>query len=191
MTAAQTKLYFFEWGQVRKHYLAKGIDAKQVDAKRHELHQRALGRARSSKDLSNAELDKVIAVFRAVYDGGNLDAQLAQLDQPENRRLQLIKRCRHAAGSFIEGDDEYEVEKNITAYLDGTADRMFGVSFVSLDQGQVGDAQLRKVMGALDRTARVRKAKQAPAEAPARDYTVRREVLGEVERARLKRDEPF
>ena len=162
MNAAQTNLYFFEWGRVRKHYLAKGIDPKQADHKRHELHRRALGRDRSSKEFSNAELDKVIAVFRAVYDGGNLAAQLAQLDQPENRRLALVKRCHVAAGSFIEGKNDEAKARNLAAYLDGTADRMFGVAFVHLDQGQQGDAQLAKVMGALERTARVRKAKANP-----------------------------
>jgi hypothetical protein len=154
VNAAQTSLYFREWGIVRKHYLAKGIDSKQADNKRHELHKRALGRDKSSKDFTNADLDKVLAVFRAVYDGGNLDAQLAQLDQPENRRLKMIDRCMRAAISFIEGDADA-----IRRYLDGTADRMFGVAFVHLDQGQEGNAQLAKVMGALERTARVRKAK--------------------------------
>jgi len=153
VTTNQTNLYFFEWGLVRKHYLAKGLDPKQADNKRHELHKRALGRDKSSKDFTNADLDRVIAAFRAVYDGGNLDAQLAQLDQPENRRLRMVQRCRAAAGSFIEG------EERITAYLDGTADRMFGCAFVHLDFGQQGNAQLAKVMGALERTARVRKAK--------------------------------
>lgn len=152
MNAAQTNLYFFEWGRVRKHFLARGIDPKQADAKRHELHRRALGLDKSSKDFTNAELDKVIAVFRAVYDGGNLDAQLAQLEQPENRRLRMIQRCRAAAGSFIKPE-------LITAYLDGTADRMFGVPFAHLDHGQPGNAQLGKVMGALERTARVRREK--------------------------------
>lgn len=156
MTAAQTNLYFFEWGRARKEYLGRGIDSKQADNKRHELHRRALGRDKSSKDFTNAELDKVIAVFRAVSDGGNLDAQLAALDQPENRRAAMVKRCHAAAGSFVDGAE------GVQRYLDGTADRMFGVAFVHLDHGQDGNAQLAKVMGALERTARVRKARANP-----------------------------
>lgn len=162
MTPAQTSLYFFEWGRVRKHYLARGIDSKQADNKRHELHKRALGRDKSSKDFSNAELDKVIAVFRAVSDDANLDAQLRQLDQPENRRMRMIERCWTALRTFIEGRDREQQDENCRRYLDGTADRMFGVAFVHLDRGQEGDAQLAKVMGALERTARVRKAKANP-----------------------------
>jgi hypothetical protein len=154
MTSAQTNLYFFEWGRARAHYLAKGFDAKQADSKRHELHRRALGRDKSSKDFSNPDLDKVIAAFRAVYDGGNLDAQLAQLDQPENRRQRMIERAEKAVASFVGGGDDA-----VRRYLDGTAERMLGVPFARLDQGQDGNAQLAKVMGAVGRTARVRKAK--------------------------------
>lgn len=159
MTAAQTNLYFFEWGEVRKHYRAKGIDAKQADNKRHVLHRRALGKDKSSKDFTNAELDKVIAIFRAVHDGGNLDAQLAQLDQPEHRRALMIRRARAAVRSFVDGVDEAAKDRNILAYLDGVADRMFGVPWVHVDKGQPGNAQLAKVMGAVERTARVRKEK--------------------------------
>lgn len=159
MSPAQTNLYFFEWGQVRKHFLAKGIDSKQADHKRHELHKRALGRDKSSKAFSNPELDKVIAVFRAVSDGGNLEAQLAQLDQPENRRVRMIERCWSAVRTFIEGRDREHQDELCRRYLDGTADRMLGVPFALLDRGQEGNAQLAKVMGALERTARVRKAK--------------------------------
>ena len=169
MTAAQTSLYFFEWGQVRRHYLARGIDPKQADNKRHELHRRALGADKSSKDFTNADLDRLIAVFRAVYDGGNLDAQLAQLDQPENRRQAMIRRCHVAAGSFIGGHDDDAHARGVAAYLDGTADRMFGVKFVDLDHGQPGNAQLAKVMGALERTARVRKAKAKKASQDRKD----------------------
>lgn len=162
MNASQTNLYFGEWAKVRQHYRAKGIDPKQADNKRHELHRRALGFDKSSKDFTNSDLDKVLAAFRAIYDGGNLEAQLRQLGQPEFRRRMLIKRCHVAAGSFIEGRDPEHHAELVRRYLDGTADRMFGVPFERLDQDQPGDAQLRKVMGALERTARVRRAKKDP-----------------------------
>jgi len=159
MTPAQTNFYFFEWGRVRKHYRAKGIDPKQADAKRHDLHRKALGSDKSSKDFNNSDLDRVIAAFRAVYDGGNLAAQLAQFDQPENRRQALIQRCWKAVRSFIQGRDQAHTDALCQRYLDGTSDRMFGVPFVRLYHGQEGNPQLAKVMGALERTARVRKAK--------------------------------
>ena len=162
MTSAQTNLYFFEWGRVRRHFLAKGIDPKQADNKRHELHRRALGADKSSKDFSNAELDRVIAVFRAVSDDANLDAQLAQLDQPDNRRLRMIERCWGALRTFIGGRDREHQDELCRRYLDGTADRMFGVAFVHLDHGQEGNAQLAKVMGALERTAKVRRERANP-----------------------------
>lgn len=92
MNAAQTAKYFWEWGRAREHFIGKGMTHAQADAKRHELHRKALGRDKSSKAFTNADLDKVIAVFRAVWDGGNLDAQLAQIDQAENRRAGVIRR---------------------------------------------------------------------------------------------------
>ena len=160
MTTAQTQLYLYEWGRVRKHFRARGIEPKQCDTKRHELHKRALGRDMSSKDFSNAQLDKVLAAFRAVSDGGNLDAQLAALDQPENRRAAMVKRCWAAVRTFIDPAADGDYVEPSRRYLDGTSDRMFGVAFVHLDHGQEGNAQLAKVMGALERTARVRKAKK-------------------------------
>jgi len=166
MNSAQTNLYFFEWGRVRDQYRSKGLTAKQADAKRHVLHAKALGRDKSSKDFTNADLDRVIAAFRAVTDGGDLNAQLAQLDQPENRRQRMIDRCQRAVGSFIEASDHATKEENCARYLDGTADRMFGVRFHLLDHGQEGNAQLRKVMGALERTARVRREKAKAESAP-------------------------
>lgn len=159
MNADQTRLYFREWNLVRRHLLAKGIDPKQADNRRHELHRRALGADKSSKDLTNADFDKVLAAFRAVHDGANLDAQLRQLEQPEYRRKRMMSRCWVAARSFIKGDDDEHTYALILRYLDDTADRMFGRRYEDLDRGQQGDAQLSKVMGALERTARVRKAK--------------------------------
>lgn len=86
MTAAQTALYFREWGRVRAHLIAKGIDPKQADHKRHDLHRRALGVDKSSKAFTNADLDKVLAAFRAITRPGDLTAQLRALDQPDQRR---------------------------------------------------------------------------------------------------------
>lgn len=92
MNSEQQRLYFYEWGLARRYLVGRGIDPKQADAKRHDLHRKALGRDKSSKAFTNADLDKVIAVFRSVYDGGNLDAQLTQLDQPKKRAAAAISR---------------------------------------------------------------------------------------------------
>ena len=160
MSPAQTNLYFFEWGRVRKHFLAKGIDSKQADNKRHALHNRALGRDKSSKVFSNAELDKVIAAFRAVSDGGNLDAQMRVQDSPDVRRASIERRIEAALDVvFVPRDPEFAgLARN--RYLDGTAKRICGKMFALLT-----DAERAKVMGALERSARVKKSQQQYAEA--------------------------
>lgn len=161
MNAAQTNLYLYEWGRARKWFREHGIDPKQADAKRHALHAKALGRDKSSKDFTNADLDKVIAAFRAISDGGNLDAQLAQIDQPEERRKWIIGRCWRAMGTFITGENENKRQFACEAYINGTAQRMFSRRYDALS-----DTQLAQVMGALERTARVRKAKREHAADP-------------------------
>ncbi|MBL9187887.1 MAG: hypothetical protein JNK23_10435 [Opitutaceae bacterium] len=92
MNAAQTAKYFWEWGRVRDILLKRGLSHAQADARRHELHRKALGRPKSSKEFSNADLDAVLAAFLAVSEGGNLDAQLAQLDMPEKRTAMAVRR---------------------------------------------------------------------------------------------------
>ncbi|MDP2228562.1 MAG: hypothetical protein Q8J78_13920 [Moraxellaceae bacterium] len=120
MSPAQINLYFREWGAVRKHYTSTGIDPKLADSKRHELHRRALGCMKSSKDFTNADLDKVLGVFRAITSPADLGAQLRQLDQSEERAEALIGRARDLAARCVsrpglEG-----------TYLDGLARKIFG-----------------------------------------------------------------
>jgi hypothetical protein len=100
MNAAQKSLYFREWGMARRWYIAHGLDPQQADAKRHALHRQALGRDKSSKDFNNGDLDAVLAAFRAVYDGGNLDAQLRSMAQAEERKATAMQLCLDACGEL-------------------------------------------------------------------------------------------
>jgi hypothetical protein len=92
MTAAQNAKYWWEWARAREHFLGRGLSHAAADAKRHDLHRKALGHDKSSKSFTNADLDAVLAAFRAVWDGGNLDAQLRQIEQPELRKSRVITR---------------------------------------------------------------------------------------------------
>lgn len=56
--------------------------ACKLEDLRHACHVLALGRDKSSKDLTNAELDRVLSVIRLVTDGEDIDALIA-LDHPE------------------------------------------------------------------------------------------------------------
>ncbi len=112
MNPAQKRLYWWEWGQVRDHLAAKGVSAGQIEKERHALHVRALGKDKSSTRLTNTELDKVIGVFRATWDGGNLEAQMRQLDQADRRSdmlrariVQLAEECGVADG--VDGIEAY------------------------------------------------------------------------------------
>lgn len=107
MNGAQARKYWWEWGRARAFYLGRGLTHGAADQKRHDLHRKALGSDKSSKCFTNVDLDKVIAAFRAVWDGGNLDAQMRQLDQPEQRLRDLHARiARLADACGIEGGDD-------------------------------------------------------------------------------------
>ena len=90
MTKDQDRLYWREWGSVRKTDPA---------ADRHSLHVKALGHDKSHAAFSNADFDQVLAAFRAISDPANVEAQLRQLRQPRARLL-------HAIGGLMAQIDE-------------------------------------------------------------------------------------
>ena len=87
MTSSQKSLYFREFGAARRACLEAGAP----DPDRHALHVRALGTDVSSRALTNRQLDAVLAVFRAISAGDNLNAQLRQQIQPRIRLLWKIQ----------------------------------------------------------------------------------------------------
>ena len=93
MTALQHRKYLSEWGLVRKHFRAQGLEPKACDAKRHELHMKALGRDKSSLDLTNAEFDKILAVFSAISRPADLSTQLRLQDQAPERAARRQARA--------------------------------------------------------------------------------------------------
>lgn len=121
MSPAQTSLYFREWGKVRRHYIEHGIDPKLTDSKRHELHQKALGYRKSSKEFTNKEFDKVLAVFYAITRPDDLGVQLRQQDQGELRRDEARTRCMDILKEIGigEGNEAGRAEWLRGAYLDG------------------------------------------------------------------------
>ena len=133
MTVAQTAMYFSLWGRVRDYYRARGIDPKQCDAKRHELHKKALGADKSSKDFTNVDLDKFKAACLAIVEPDNLDAQLRQLDQPEKRFSALLAQARDLAAKCVNKPGREG------GYLDGMARKIFGpAQYQMLDEKQLG-----------------------------------------------------
>ena len=141
MTPAQYSLYFREWGKVRTSFIANGIDPKQADNKRHELHRKALGSDKSSKDFTNSDLDKVLAAFYAITRPTDLVAQLHQIEQPNKRHSELQARARDLASRCVSKPGLEGV------YLDGMARKIFGPSQYHL----LDEKQLASLCGILQR----------------------------------------
>jgi hypothetical protein len=147
MNAAQTSLYFREWSAVRRHFIARGIDPKLADNKRHELHVKALGRAMSSKDFRNADLDKVLGVFRAITRPGDLNAQLHVEDSEIERRAEALEGCRLACWEmYLLGDNRMARGEIRERYIAGTAR-----GILKKEPADCYSWELNKVLGALRR----------------------------------------
>lgn len=123
MTPAQNMLYFREWGRVRDVLKAKGLSCGDVE--RHKLHQKALGERKSSKEFTNADLDKVLAAMKAITEPGNLTAQMRAMEQPQLRRIDAQTACLRLLDELGVGRDSTEERTRFIqgAYLDGIAKR--------------------------------------------------------------------
>jgi len=98
MTPKQTQLYWREWAAVRS------ADPK---ADRHDLHTRALGRDKSSKDFTNRDLDQVLGVFRAISDPLNLAPQIRAQRQGRARLEHRLAEITQCLGVYVEDPAGY------------------------------------------------------------------------------------
>lgn len=146
MNAAQTAKYFFEWGRAREFFLGRGYSHAEADEQRHALHRKALGRDKSSKEFTNGDLDAVLAAFRAVWDGGNLDAQLDLGEMEARRKSGAIARLGALAPHAV---DQAHLG---TRYVQGIADKMFGTH----QYQQLTSAQLARLEGVVLRRLKQR-----------------------------------
>lgn len=155
MTPRQTAMYWSEFQRVRDVLLARGIDKQQIESRRHELHKKALGHHKSSKDFTNADLDRVLAVFFSITEPDNLHAQLKLIDQPELRVRLMRERIYELAEQVV---DKPGSEGR---YIDGLVRKIFRVGLDELSERQLG-----ALTGIL--TARVRQLdrKAQPKQAP-------------------------
>jgi hypothetical protein len=123
MNASQSAMYFGEFGKLRDVLRARGKNNAEIEAHRHALTRRALGVDKSSKDFTNADLDKVLARIKAEREPGNLNAQLALLDSPEKRRELVLNRCFEACSRmWSHGNDTRLMHREAQlGYIRGTA----------------------------------------------------------------------
>jgi hypothetical protein len=151
MTAAQTAMYFAEFGKLRDVLRARGWSSTKCEQHRHALTRKALGADKSSKHFTNRELDAVLAAIRAELQPANFDAQMQLQDMPAKRRSILIHRidelCRHL--HLTEGSER--------AYVDGISRRMFGDQYHDLPERPLQQLEgiLRKRLRALHVVERV------------------------------------
>jgi hypothetical protein len=98
MNDAQLRKYRVEWNKARQALRAANVSPKDADARRHELHVEALGEDKSSTDLTNGELDLILAAFRAISQPGNFTTQMEQAEMPATRKRFGIVRLLAALG---------------------------------------------------------------------------------------------
>ena len=103
MTDKQLQLYFREWRAASAALKALGHAGD--DYQRKALQADAIGGIeKSAKDLTNAELTKVLAKFRSYSQPADLGAQLKAEDEPAERRAAtLAEIVRLAAARGVNG----------------------------------------------------------------------------------------
>jgi hypothetical protein len=139
MTPAQQAKYFAEWGQLRDVLRARGLTSAQCEQYRRDLTRRAIGIEKSSKELTNPELDKVLALIAAERAPADFNAQIRLQDSPEKRFSMLLARVEALA----------EHMDLPTHYVDGIARRMFGRQYHELPE-----RALQQIEGILRRRLR-------------------------------------
>jgi hypothetical protein len=149
MNLAQKSLIWREWAKASAWLVAHGMAKDQLEAKRHQLIAQANGAGLSMSNWqrwTNSQVDKVLAKFRAVYDGGNLNAQLAAEEQPAKRagKAEAILRnlvaevYPHVAGE----DTQYKWNNHIEVMARKVCKKRFD---------QCSDAEIYRLIGIFKR----------------------------------------
>lgn len=142
MSPAQINLYWRKWSAC-KRALAK-LGRPTDDAARHALHQQALGVAKSSKHLTNRDLDRVLAAFASFTAPSDLTQQLRADEQPEVRRRHNEQGCRDLVARLPQVAAAADPAAYAAHYLDSVARSVTGRAFAELD-----DTQLARIYGIL------------------------------------------
>lgn len=156
LSTSQDRLYWREvgaWARARK---ALGLPAG--DAERRALTRRACGHDKSHKHLYNAEFDKVLGLLRAESRPDDLNAQMRQIEQGENRKADLISRCWDACRVSLQGNDAEHTSSLCQRYMSGIAYKLAGRP---IDIADLTERDLQKLLGVLDRRARQVERKRA------------------------------
>jgi len=166
MNLAQKSLLWREWSKVSAWYLAHGKTKADLDGLRHALVRQACGSDLSManwKRWTNNNVDHVLAKFRAVYDGGNLDAQLAANDQPERRLGKMEAQARNLVREVYPAQTGEDADFKWKNMLNGISRRINRCDFAEITT----EKQMMNVVGALRVQLRRNEEKLAQANAQA------------------------
>ena len=142
MTPQQTAKYWRMWGRVRTALTTLGEFSKSdADAERHAIHLDALGCQKSSKDLTNRDLDKIFDAF---------DRVLVIFDGPH----QIDREARQPAARLIWAIDQLGLEE---PYLQAISRDEYGTA----DWRSLTEPQLTRFRYTTTRAARRRSKKSA------------------------------
>jgi hypothetical protein len=126
MTPRQLALHWFLWGQVREGLIEdQRMAPARADEFRHVLYRKACGADLSVsgtkwRSITNAQFDKIKAVFLAYIAPADLLAQIEQEEQPDRRKAlisanaeQLFREVggRFEPGLFAPAIDRYLVRR--------------------------------------------------------------------------------
>ena len=140
MTDLQKRLYWREWGAVRRWCISRAMPVPD----RHELHRRALdGRDVSSTNMLNADFDQVLAAFRAISQPDSLLPQIRANEQPKTRLKWRIAKL---------------APPNVTAKI--SRDKFGTADLDELDESQLN--QLRNTLARWANRVRHRAAAECP-----------------------------
>jgi hypothetical protein len=147
MNDAQLGLYRREWNKARQ-VLRKTMTPKEADAERHAIHVLALGKDKSSLNLTNADLDEVLKRFKALSQPANFVAQVELETMGAKRRRWTIRHLLSAL-ELDEADAELLITRRQRAGRLVTASPSAAVTFETLEE-----ADLERVMIDLKRKCR-------------------------------------
>ena len=148
MTPRQQAMYWAEWSKLRDMLRAKGKTAGEIEAHRYNVTLRAIGAAKSSKLLSNGELDRVIARIKAEVSPGDFGAQMRQQEQRDTRRAALLARCDAACVAMADrscGEYQFSKAETRARYIAGVAKKLCGQWPEACTEAELG-----KVAGVLE-----------------------------------------
>jgi hypothetical protein len=162
LNSKQLSLHWREFSKATR--FCDSLDLPRPD--RHTLYTAALGQDKSLRDFTNADLDKVLAGFRALSDPANVQAQLRQLAQPKTRLLYSINRL---SAQFVRrqpgdpGSSEFvKISDNSCHAPSGYALAIALDRFGTTDLEQLSEAQLEQLRNTLaDRLAITKRKRKA------------------------------